>query len=151
VYNPLDVEEGILEGYLMIRVRFSTGFVLSLIASLFEDGQMQPAGSRIGAEACRLSSRKPRECSKDGCTCHDCSPRRVRGVSSKLLPLRIFASLTSLYELYFSLSGIDTWKQIDQYFDYKKFYWNIVDLFAGGNNVHILERFNEYVLSFDLF
>ncbi|KAJ7695911.1 hypothetical protein B0H17DRAFT_1131112 [Mycena rosella] len=111
VYNPLDVEEGILEGYLMIQMAKCN---LQGPASA-----LKPAGSHRGS----------------------------RGNAAKMGAHAMTGRLVAYeaYQLYFSLSGIDAWKQIDQYFDYKKFYWNIMDLFAGGNNVHVLERFNQEV------
>ncbi|KAJ7909337.1 hypothetical protein B0H13DRAFT_2330507 [Mycena leptocephala] len=49
------------------------------------------------------------------------------------------------FQTYFALSSLESWQEVHDRFDYKKFYWNIVGLFDGGNNAHILELFNFHV------
>ncbi|KAJ7938253.1 hypothetical protein B0H13DRAFT_2301818 [Mycena leptocephala] len=49
------------------------------------------------------------------------------------------------FQTYFALSSLESWQEVHDRFDYKKFYWNIVGLFDGRNNTHILELFNFHI------
>ncbi|KAJ7743211.1 hypothetical protein B0H16DRAFT_1463849 [Mycena metata] len=70
-----------------------------------------------------------------------------RGNTAKMHVHRFTPRLLSyiVFQTYFALSSLESWEEVDNKFDYKQFYWNIISLFDGGRNTHILELFNYHV------
>ncbi|KAJ7151508.1 hypothetical protein C8R46DRAFT_1303853 [Mycena filopes] len=73
--------------------------------------------------------------------------RGNRGNAARMHVLRFTPRLVAyiVVQTYFALSSLESWQEVHDRFDYRKFYWNIVGLFDDGANTHILELFNYHV------
>jgi hypothetical protein len=75
------------------------------------------------------------------------TPRLIAYIAFQVHNLFFYSSgANATCQTYFALSSLESWQEVHDRFDYKKFYWNIVGLFDGGNNAHILELFNLCVI-----